>query len=170
MKLHSLKIFLLQPLLSMVALLYILLGFYPQVTLASPTQFVLAPKKVKNHPRIDGRLDDHVWQDAPMITDYIQFEPHKGEPASVRTELRVVYDDTLLYFAFKCYDPEPDKIVLGTQCDGLKMGTDSDCVTLDSFNDKRNAYYFRTNPLGVQHDGRVSDNGRVADLNWDGQW
>lgn len=50
------------------------------------------------------------------------------------------------------------------------MGTDSVCVTLDTFHDKRTAYYFRTNPLGVQHDGRISDNGRVADLNWDGIW
>jgi len=129
-----------------------------------------APPKVKTLPVIDGRLDDDVWENAPVLTDYIQFEPNKGAPASVRTEARVVYDDTHLYFGFKCWDPEPDKMVLGTGRDKLLMGTDSVSVTLDTFHDKRTAYYFRTNPLGVQHDGSISDNGRVADTNWDGVW
>jgi len=88
----------------------------------------------------------------------------------VRTEVRIVYDDSHIFFGFKCYDPEPDKLVLGTRRDGLLMGTDSVTVMLDTFHDMRTAYYFRTNPLGVQHDGRVSDNGRVADTNWDGVW
>jgi len=129
-----------------------------------------APSKLRTPPRIDGRLDEPCWRDAPLLTDFIQFEPAKGAPSSVRTEVRVAYDDTHLYFGFLCYDPEPEKMVLGTRRDGLLMGTDSVSVTLDTFHDKRTAYYFRTNPLGVQHDGRISDNGRVADLNWDGVW
>ncbi len=133
-------------------------------------EFSVSPKKIKTPPRIDGRLDDPAWKGAPVLTHFIQFEPHKGDPASVRTEVRIVYDTQFVYFGFKCFDPEPEKIVLGTRRDGLRMGTDSACVTLDTFHDKRTAYYFRTNPLGVQHDGRVSDNGRVADLNWDGEW
>ncbi|MFC2170285.1 DUF5916 domain-containing protein, partial [Acidobacteriota bacterium] len=47
---------------------------------------------------------------------------------------------------------------------------DSATLTLDSFNDDRTGYYFRTNPLGVQHDGRISDNGLTADISWDGIW
>jgi hypothetical protein len=137
---------------------------------ADNTSFVASPKRIQNPPRIDGQLDDPAWTDAPIVTDFIQFEPHKGSPATVRTEVRITYDDAHIYFGFKCYDPEPDKLVLGTRRDGLLMGTDSVTVTLDTFHDMRTAYYFRTNPLGVQHDGRVSDNGRVADTNWDGIW
>jgi hypothetical protein len=133
-------------------------------------EFKVSPLKTSRPPQIDGRLDDPVWETAPVMTDFIQFEPQRGQPASVKTEVRVAYDDTHLYFGFTASDPHPEKIVLGTQRDGLQMGTDSVCVTLDTFHDRRTAYYFRTNPQGVQHDGRISDNGRVADLNWDGIW
>jgi len=129
-----------------------------------------APRKVQTPPVIDGRLDDDVWNEAPVLSDFIQFEPDKGAPATVRTELRVLYDDTHMYFGFKCWDPDPNKIVLGTGRDGLRMGTDSVDVLVDTFHDMRTGYYFRTNPLGVQHDGLVSDNGRVADTAWDGIW
>ena len=128
------------------------------------------PVKVNIPPVIDGRLDDEVWKTAPVLSDYIQFEPDKGAPATVRTEVKVLYDDIHLYFGFKCWDPEPDRIVVATERDKLFMGTDSVDILLDTFYDQRTGYYFRTNPLGVQHDGLISDNGRVADTNWDGTW
>ena len=129
-----------------------------------------APLKVDAPPEIDGVLDDEAWENAPVLDDYVQFEPDKGAPASVRTEVRIVYDDENLYFAFRCFDPNPDQIVLGTERDKLFMGTDSVDILVDTFHDMRSGYYFRTNPLGVQHDGMVSDNGRVADTTWDGTW
>ncbi len=129
-----------------------------------------APLKVDSPPVIDGILDDETWEGAPVLGDYIQFEPDKGVSATVRTELRVLYDDTNIYFGFKCWDPEPEKLVLGTGRDNLRMGTDSVDILLDTFHDMRTGYYFRTNPLGVQHDGLISDNGRVADTTWDGVW
>lgn len=134
------------------------------------SRFTVAAQKIQTPPQLDGILDDEVWKNVPVLTDFIQFEPHKGEPASVRTEVRILYDDNNLYVGFLCFDPEPEKVVLGTRRDRLLMGVDSACITVDTFHDKRAAYYFRTNPLGVQHDGRVSDNGRVADVNWDGVW
>jgi len=133
-------------------------------------EFKSSAKKTDIPPEIDGILDEKVWENAPFITDFIQFEPIKGEPASVKTVVKILYDEKYIYFGYLCYDPEPEKIVLGTSRDGLQMGVDSVCVTLDTFHDKRSGYYFRTNPLGVQHDGRVSENGRVADTNWDGIW
>ena len=151
---------------------FIIIGFLGLVwpIFADSTSFVTSPKRVLTPPRIDGHLDDPAWDDAPSVTDFIQFEPHKGSPATVRTEVWIAYDDAHIYFGFKCYDLEPERLVLGTHRDGLLMGTDSVTVTLDTYHDMRTAYYFRTNPLGVQHDGRVSDNGRVADTNWDGIW
>lgn len=89
------------------------------------------------------------------------------------TEVKILYDDNYIYFGFICSDPNPEKIVLGSsKRDSLtaESGTDSVTVIVDTFHDKRTGYYLRTNPVGVQHDGRVSDNGRVADINWDGVW
>jgi len=139
--------------------------------LGQSREFRIRALKVDDPITVDGVLDEAVWKTAPVVSDYIQFEPNRGEPASVRTEARILYGDTHIYFGFVCYDPDPDKIVLGTsQRDGLLMGTDSVTVTLDTYHDRRSGYYFRTNIRGVQHDGRVSDNGRVADINWDGIW
>ena len=128
------------------------------------------PVKVDTPPVIDGVLDDAIWKEAPVLSDYVQFEPDKGSSATVRTELRVLYDGSNMYFGFRCLDPEPDKIVIGTERDKLYMGTDSVDILIDTFHDMRSGYYFRTNPQGVQHDGMVSDNGRVADTVWDGVW
>ncbi len=146
-----------------------LLCIFPPLS-AVNSNFSVKAIKTATPPVIDGKLAEKIWEEAPLLSDYTQFEPHKGDPASVKTVVRILYDEKYIYFGFTCYDPEPDKIVLGTRRDGLMMGVDSACVTMDTFFDKRTAYYFRTNPLGVQHDGRVSENGRVADLTWDGTW
>lgn len=133
-------------------------------------KFKVAAVRTEIPPVIDGILDDEVWKNAPSVSDFIQFEPDKGKPASVRTVAKILYDNDYIYVAFLCYDPEPEKIELETRRDRLMMGVDSVTVDLDTFNDDRTMYYFRTNPLGVQHDGRVTDNGLIADTNWDGIW
>lgn len=133
-------------------------------------KFTVAAVRTEIPPVIDGILDDEVWKNAPSVSDFIQFEPDKGKPASVRTVAKILYDNDYIYVAFLCYDPEPEKIELEARRDRLMMGVDSVTVDLDTFNDDRTMYYFRTNPLGVQHDGRVTDNGLIADTNWDGIW
>lgn len=157
--------------LSLISVLVILRIIFISGALAEDSRYrSAAPVKVDVSPVIDGNLDDEVWSESPVLGDYIQFEPDKGAPATVRTELLILYDDTNIYFGFRCLDPEPDRIVIGTERDKLFMGTDSVDILLDTFHDKRSGYYFRTNPQGVQHDGMVSDNGRVADTTWDGVW
>ena len=62
-------------------------------------------------PKIDGKLDDVVWQEANLLDNFIQIEPLSGQPATQRTEVRVGYDAENLYFGVRCFDTEPDKIV-----------------------------------------------------------
>jgi len=109
--------------------------------------FKVTAKKTASAPVIDGFLNEEAWENAPFISDFIQFEPKKGEPESVKTILKILYDDTHIYFGYYCFDPEPEKLVLGTRRDGLTMGVDSADVALDTLDDKRSGYYFRTNPL-----------------------
>ena len=61
--------------------------------------------------RIDGRLDDAAWHQATAASAFRQIDPKEGEPASERTELRVVYDDEALYVGFRLFDSEPQRIV-----------------------------------------------------------
>src|SRR5436309_1586978 len=63
-------------------------------------------------PKIDGDLSDDVWRTiAPLeLGDWISYQPVRGEKAQQRTEVRVAYDDRNIYFAFHCFDTEPEKI------------------------------------------------------------
>jgi hypothetical protein len=136
-------------------------------------QFTLNATKAETAPVIDGVLDEAVWVNAPSAGDFIQFVPNNGQPASMKTIVRVLYDDQFIYFGFLAYDPAPQMIQLGTgKRDGLasSTGTDSVTVMLDTFDDNQTGYFFRTNIDGVQHDGRITDNGRADDIRWDGIW
>lgn len=46
--------------------------------------------RVDNAPKLDGTLDDPLWQSAKLITDFHQREPHEGEPATEKTEVRIL--------------------------------------------------------------------------------
>ena len=52
--------------------------------------------EVTESPSIDGRLDEAVWQQAPVMTGFTQREPSAGQPASERTEVRVIFDTLAL--------------------------------------------------------------------------
>ncbi|HHF43213.1 MAG TPA: hypothetical protein ENL38_05770, partial [Candidatus Aminicenantes bacterium] len=40
---------------------------------------------------VDGALNEAVWQKAPTASNFIQFEPQRGKPATLRTVVRVLY-------------------------------------------------------------------------------
>jgi hypothetical protein len=120
---------------------------------------------------LDGILAEAAWERAQSLSDFIQFQPDKGRPAALRTISKVLYDENFIYVGFLCYDPEPERIVARSakRDSDLKMD-DSVAVFLDTFHDKRNCYYFMTNLLGTQFDGRIAENGLTTDLTWDGIW
>ena len=71
----------------------------------------IEPARVATPPRIDGVLDDEAWQGPPLpLSEWLTYNPLNGAHMEQTTEVRVVYDDRALYFAFHCLDPEPQKI------------------------------------------------------------
>jgi len=121
--------------------------------------------------KVDGLLDEPIWESASEATNFIQLQPEKGNPASERTVVKVVFDDRYIYFGFWCYDTEPEKIAARmTKRDADLKADDSVYVLLDTFHDRRTCYYVSTNLLGTQWDGRISENGRTNDSTWDGIW
>ena len=101
--------------------------------------------------QLDGRLDEAVWSSAPVTSILRQIDPLEGEPASQRTEVRVLYDDEALYIGARLYDTGPITARLGRR--DMRLG-DSDWfgVMLDSYHDHRTAFGFDVNPAGVQRD------------------
>ncbi|MCZ6904421.1 MAG: DUF5916 domain-containing protein [Acidobacteria bacterium] len=125
----------------------------------------------KTPPVIDGELSDEEWAGAAHFSSFVQFEPHRGNPAREKTEAYFFYDEGHLYFAVRCWDSVPESITARiTQRDGELERDDSVLVVLDTFHDRRTAYVFMTNLLGTQREGRVSQNGRVEDSTWDASW
>jgi len=122
-------------------------------------------------PVIDGVLDDEAWDAAATVEGFLQFQPDFGAPSPFRTVVLVGYTSEALYVAFRCFDPNPGRIGAAvTSRDGNLKNDDSVTLLLDTNLDRRTAYYFATNLLGVQADGKVADNGRVDDDRWDGTW
>lgn len=127
--------------------------------------------KIEEPITIDGLLNEAVWKKAPEVGDFIQFQPDRGKPSSVKTLVKILYDENFIYFGFLCYDPEPEKIAARmTKRDTDIRSDDSIYVLIDTFHDRRSCYYVSTNLLGTQWDGRITENGRTFDSTWDGIW
>src|SRR5262249_14111414 len=58
---------------------------------------------------LDAKLDEAAWKNATPITNFTQFDPEEGKPASQRTEVRFLYDEDALYIGAKMYDSEGAK-------------------------------------------------------------
>jgi len=127
--------------------------------------------RISEAPKIDGRLDDPVWQTAAFTGDFLQREPQEGEPATERTEVALVYDADNLYIAARCYDAQPGEIrATEMRRDQFLWDDDYFEIILDTFDDKRSAFYFNTNALGARSDGKISDEGKNNNRDWDGVW
>jgi hypothetical protein len=121
--------------------------------------------------RIDGVLDEPVWEAAPVIDGFLQRDPREGEAGSERTEVRVVYTRQSLIFGVICHDSDP-RAIRATELrrDNDFENDDSFSIVLDTFHDHRSAFLFRTNALGTQSDALITDEGRVTNTNWDEKW
>jgi hypothetical protein len=122
-------------------------------------------------PVIDGSLDDPTWAEDGLefARNFIQREPDEGKAATESTLVAVSYDDDALYFAFWCFDNEPDKI--DKQLVRRDRWAESDVVTvrLDPYHDHQTGYRFDLSAAGVQRDCRLY-NDTWSDYSWDGVW
>lgn len=122
-------------------------------------------------PKIDGRLTDAAWETARPTGTFYQREPHPGSPSSERTEFRILYDDRKIYFGVWAFDSDPTGIQASEmkRDSGLTRG-DRIAIVVDTFNDRRNGFYFATNPLGAEKDAQYTDNARVRNNDWNAVW
>jgi hypothetical protein len=104
-------------------------------------------------PRVDGSLDDPAWQGTPLsIGEWISYNPLYGTRMVQQTRVWTAYDDTGLYFAFHCTDPEPDKIKTAISRRDTIFNDDWVGLSLDSLGSHQSSFEFMVNPNGVQAD------------------
>lgn len=114
--------------------------------------------RIINAPKIDGNLDDAVWNEAIPFSDFKQYKPVFNAEASQKTEIRIVYDDNAIYVGAMMFDTAPDSILkqLGNRDDG-NMNADMIGVEFDTYNTQSDAYTFQVTAAGVQSDSREYD-------------
>ena len=121
-------------------------------------------------PVIDGRLDEEVWRTAALVDDFAQTSPTDGATPSEVTIVRVTYDDEYLYIAADLRDSDPSGIRAKQMIQGkLFFSDDRFYVMLDSFNSKRNDYFFQVNANGVRREALRENNARFIE-EWDTIW
>ena len=127
--------------------------------------------RVETPPRIDGRLDDEIYTTVPGASGFIQQLPREGQAATEPTEVWVTFDDDNIYIAARCLDSHPDRTVaneLRRDNRNIFQLNDSLSVVLDTFYDRRNGFFFQTNPLGAVRDQAIKDGGQNE--NWNTVW
>jgi len=125
-------------------------------------------------PKIDGELDDPVWQACEKHSGFTQFDPFNGRPSSENTSVMLTYDEDNMYVAFLCNDKEPSKIAASLTPREQFDLNDYMTFVIDTFHDQRTSYSFTVNPKGVQKDepgdylwqsaARVTQEGWQAEL------
>ena len=132
-------------------------------------------------PVLDGAvLDDPAWAAVPAVSEFWQTQPDERQPASERTEVRVVFTDQALFFGVVCFDREPGRLVVNeSRRDSSLDETDSFRIILDTYLDRQNGFVFGTNPAAIEYDGQVTQEGEGGsgygatagfNLNWDASW
>ena len=118
----------------------------------------------------DGVLEEPFYQDTPPFGDFIQQEPHEGQPATDKTEVWVFFDRDNLYVSARMYDAQPDRrVATEMRRDANNLyNNDHFAVTFDGFYDRRNGYGFAVNPLGGMLDWSITNERPNND--WNGLW
>ncbi len=131
-------------------------------------------QRVTTAPKIDGVLDDEAWKVEPLsigADEWVSYNPVRGDkmPPEYRTEVRITYDDRSIYFAFHCFDNEPDKIRSNVSRRDSAFNDDWIALSLDSAGTGQSAYHLFSNPSGSQMDAiNSSSSGEQfdADVVW----
>jgi hypothetical protein len=102
------------------------------------------------------------------VTDFRQREPGDGVSVSQPTTAYLSYDQQNLYVVFVCTD-EPGTVRANVARREDIADDDQVVLYLDTFHDRKRAYLFAVNPVGVQQDGVVTE-GQDEDFSFDTVW
>ena len=118
--------------------------------------------------RLDGTLDEGVYDDVPALSDFIQAVPNEGAPATEKTEVWVFFDDDNVYVSARCWDSAPESQWIANEMrrDSFNvLQNENIAISFDTFYDRRNGVVFNVSPIGGRMDGQTTD-----ERNYNGDW
>ena len=122
--------------------------------------------------RLDGELDEAIYQQVPAVTGFIQTLPDEGAPATEQTEAWIMYDETNVYVSARIWESAPPSEWIANEMrrdtNQLRQN-DHFGVVFDTFYDRRNGVMFYTNPLGARSDFSIINEGSFS-IDWNPIW
>lgn len=137
---------------------------------------VMRAGKIQQAPKIDGLLNEPVWQQVEPATDFIVNSPDFGAPSRYQTKVYVLYDNQAIYVGAYLYDdPKLVRKQLTARDGESRQDVDYFSVFFDTYNDDQNGFHFLVTSRNVQSDGRLNPNrssnfGPPSDYSWDAVW
>ena len=122
--------------------------------------------------RIDGLLDEAIYQSVTPISEFVQAEPAIGAPATERTEVWISFDDEHVYVSMRASESQPERMVVSEmRRDSAQVQQNENfAFSLDTFYDRRNSFSFQLNPIGGRQDGQNSNEGTTYNGDWNPIW
>jgi len=127
-------------------------------------------KRTEKAPKIDGILNDVIWQNAEIATNFVSFRPEIGEtpPLQERSEVKMTYDDNAIYVAAYLYD-DPSKIMKQLTSRDNFGQSDFFTIVLNPNNDAQNDTQFFVFASGQQADA-IFNPSIGEDFGWNAVW
>jgi Domain of unknown function (DUF5916)/Carbohydrate family 9 binding domain-like len=133
------------------------------------SNYNVSTKKTSTPIKIDGILDEAIWNNLEPATNFWMKFPINDIHAKLNTEVRITYDDKNIYFGIQCFDSSGKYLVQTLKRDkGLRTG-DGIAVMLDPYNQKSNGFFFAVNSNNAQSDDLLTEGNEVT-FSWDNKW
>ena len=144
------------------------------IVFSQPPVKKLGAVKTNTPPKIDGILDDDVWKNVPVATDFVELQPIAGrhEKTEERTEIKIIYDNTAIYIAARMYESDIKKIARELTTRDSIANDDFIGIIFDTYHDGLNGSGFYVTAAGTQYDAKYAPNpnGNIEDPTWNAVW
>ncbi|WP_299053501.1 DUF5916 domain-containing protein [uncultured Polaribacter sp.] len=126
--------------------------------------------RITEAPKIDGILNETIWENAEKCTNFIVFRPANGKVVDdkYQTKVSVLYDDTAIYIAAQMNDPDPENIPKEFSTRDNFSIADFFLITINPNDDGQNPFEFIVQATGNQADAKVSNGNE--DFDWSAVW
>ena len=138
---------------------------------SNPKSFTV--KYIDDIIKVDGIMDESVWEIAESAADFHQYFPSDTTLAFQQTDIKMLYNNTTLYVGIKLNTEGDNYVIPSLQRDYRAGGNDNISLMFDTFNDGTNAFLFGMNPYGVRREALISNGGSGPSgftTSWDVKW
>lgn len=148
-----------------------ILFLFSSLTLKSQERKIYKITYTEETPKIDAELNESIWNQSQIASDFTQTLPSPDNPSEFETEVKLVYNNKALYVGAKMFQKRSEGSKMLTARDVTRnINADIFTLFLDTYDDHQNGFAFSVSSAGVQQDERLSEGVQQGDENWDAVW